>query len=358
MSVTDKKELVRCPRCQASITFWQRPVIDAARDAERYRAFLADTLDPKTCICGLKLDLETPTTLVCDHWIGLALENPERITAAKAFEIIEVMVPDLQSKPILVVGRSEELRRMTQAKAADPFCCHRLDLMLLPNIDTSIEVWRDIADAYLENGRPTKAYWVVERDISNLGKIYTHPDLFDLMEMLALAAGDEIMPGLRRPMRALDHLEQRRVDYDALWKRIPGWYNNVYLCFYEQGPHPKWSVPYLWGTVVLQVKLDAQGRIDLRNAERHQVAVPPQAVVQEEMPERYSALAMILLVMSIDECKKELGRIPDSLALTEPLIGMRLRHKWDNNLSADDKDFLDNFYRSAVGGSLHTLFSK
>jgi hypothetical protein len=301
--------------------------------------------------------MKAPTTVTNDHWTGVALENSTPLTALEALGIIEGIVPDRRSKPILVVGRSDEFPRMMAARPDDPFCCHRLDLLALPNAETLIEMWRAIGTTYRSRGKAAHGYWFVERDTSNLGQIYTHPDLFGLLETLAVAAGNQIIPGLKRPMTAMTDLRQKRVQYDAMHDSLPAWYKHVYFCFFENGPHPNWNIPRLWPTMVMQLTLGKGGRFDIAQARRHQVACPIQAVVQEEIPLRYEALALLMLTMSIDECKKHLGEIGEDLLLFKRLAGVRLAIKWDEELAADDKKFLDEFYRAAVGQSLYSLMA-
>jgi hypothetical protein len=337
---------------------WHRPIIDAVTDRERYDAFLEDRLNPKACpSCGLKVGAGSPTLVRTPHWVAIALENPSPIPVSKAYEIVATLTSPLfdvaaaDAPPILVVGRSEELRRIIANKKSDPFCAIAFDLLLLPNHAILIEILAAISDAYLDAKMPEGAYWIFPEAIGEFNELYFHRLVYERAEMTALAAGDRIFPYLNTPQKAADHFRHTQGLLEPRRANLPDWGASVYLCFYEQGPHTKWLDNRIdAGTSLVDLlQLAPDGSFDIGGAEKHLAFVPLQAIIQQEPAPDRKAFGLMLALMLGSNAIRHLGQVPrDTQSLLE-IASMHFRIMWDQ-LSQTQQEALAKRYSDMTGG--------
>jgi hypothetical protein len=354
MNSTNVRTKQSCPKCNSPLSLWSRPIIDPAASPQDYQTFLADRLNPKACgSCGLALDMATPTVINGRHWVGVVLENPGPIPATKALEIVATLTQDLgvldakPSKPILVVGRSEELRRILANKADDRFCAISLVKVAMRNFADFIEMMSAVSDAYLEADQPESAYWMLSEAVGMFNELYFQPVFFDLLEMTALAAGSRIAPRLRVPQTAVENFAFMKSQLEPHRRPIPKWCFSTYLCFYERGPHPPWSykLRHLWTTVVDLLSLGPDGSFNLKKAERHQISQPVQAVAQEDLSNPEQARVFMLYLMTVSETERRLKAIPPDVQSATAFCSASLGLKWDAMDDAERADLERTYYK-------------
>jgi|HubBroStandDraft_4_1064222.scaffolds.fasta_scaffold12818_4 hypothetical protein len=336
---------------------WHRPIIDAVSDRERYAAFIADRLNPQACAsCGLPVHADTPTVIRISNWVGIALENPQPIPVSTVFEIVATMTAPLfdvsspDAPPILVVGRSEELRRVIANGKNDRFCAIPLDFLLFPNNAILIEELFAISDAYLGSNAPEGAYWAFTEVIGEFNELYFHRLVYEQMEIAALAAGDRIYKPLRKPQTAGSHFRFVQESFEPQRSQMPEGGQTVYFCFYENGPHKKWPNQFDASTVLADLlQLRPDGSLDTAGAERHLAFVPLQAVVQQELLPERRAFSVMLALMLGSQAIRDIGKLPQDAQSLIEISSMHFQTLW-SNLIPSQKQSLAAKYSGMTGG--------
>jgi len=354
-----------CPKCKGGIGVVTLPIIDPVKSLAKYQSFLAGASAPRTCArCEGPLSANTPIVVNMPKWVGVALENPYPITAvdtlsivAEATEYLDVPFADPPMN-VLVVGRADELRRIIANGAGDRFCAMSLGNVAMRNHGNFIEMLRGLADAYANAGQPEDAYWMLTEAVGMFGELYFLPEMQDLMEMMALAAGNRIGRGLKVPQTAGSHFAMVQSKMESQRPgHVPAWCRSTYLCFYEKGPHPKWSRPVreMWSAVVNLVGLDKSGALGLAGAERHQVFLPQQAVAQEELSIPEQAREYMLFLMLSSGATRKLPALPTDVREAVSFSTARLATKWEE-MGFFEKRGLASTYHKMTGRDFRAEF--
>lgn len=343
---------------------WHRPIIDSSLEPDDYAAFLSDRLNPKACpSCSLPMSGETPTTVRTPNWVGIALENPSPIPVSTAHEIVATLTKPLfdvdspDAPPVLLVGRSEELRRIITNKKGDPFCAITLDLMQLPNHGILIQVLSAISDAYLDSDIPEGAYWIFPEAIAEFNELYFHRLVYELVELTACAAGDRIFRYLNTPQRVGDHFRGMQRFFEPYRAKVSGWGRSVHFCFYEKGPHKSWPGHADAGTSLVElVQLAPGGSLDIDAAERHLAFVPLQAIVHQEPPPERKAFGEMLAVMLGSNAVRHLGKLPEDAQSLLELAARHFQILWSNLRSIQKQELAERYCAMTGGKDLRDEF--
>lgn len=348
MAEVNNRKTFICPKCKKDVEIYIRPIIDPLNSPDDYIAFIQNKLNPSNCSCGLKLDIPTPTIINEKYWVGVALENPRPITAVNAFDIIEKINPDNSGKPIVVVGKCDELRHII-SESSDPFCSIRMDLLCFRNFAQFIEILTAIGDAYCDRDRPDAAYWMFREVITVFIELYFNPLFNKQLEFLSLAAGDRISDGLKEKRTAEQDLQIIKAKLDSQRIIYPKWWESTYFCFYEHNPHTNFNITsHLWNVIVDNVTLN-NGRIDFTHSEKHQVVCPVQAVYQDEPDDKEKAIMYMLMMMMMSEAERKLQNIPNDIKAASKFCGAELLLKWDT-INFREKQEIETIYAVMTNG--------
>lgn len=359
------RSTIACPKCAASISFLSRPILDPLKDQELYEFFLEDRLNPKHCTsCGLALGLDTPTVVNGPHWVGVALENPTPIPAFKALEIVSILTEGLgvqnltPHKPILVVGRVDELRSILANRPGNPFLAISLPSLTRRNHTMFVGMIFALAGAHHAEGRPEQAYWMFPEILAAFNDLYYDPDFFNLVEKIVAAAGDRIAHGLVEPRTAPEDWRRIKAVLEPHRQALPEWCNSTYLCFHEKGTVP-WPKEFCaaWSTLVTPTELKQDGAFDIANARRRYVVVVTQAVAQQNLTAAEQARQCVLYLMFAASSSEgfQLRSITEDVQLDIRDSRTKLAQKWEIMNPAERTELAD-IYAKMTGLDFYSQF--
>jgi hypothetical protein len=354
-----------CPKCASSIGFLSRPILDPLRDEALYQAFVQDRLNPKHCSsCGIPVGLDTPTVVNGPRWVGVVLENPSPIPAFKALEIVSVLTEGLgiqnqtPGKPILVVGRAEELRSILANRPEHPFCALAMTSVARRNHTMFIGMLVALAGAYLAEGRPEQAYWMFPEILSAFNDLYYDPDFFNLVEKTAHAAGDRIAHGLIEARTAPEDWQRIKSVLEPHRQVLPEWCDSTFLCFYEKGSVP-WAneVSEAWSTLISPMQLNQEGAFDVSGVRRRYITVLTQAVAQQNLSAAEQARQQMLYLMTATNSTEgvRLHSLNDDVQWDIRDSRTKLAQKWQV-MNPTERDHLADIYRNMTGLDFHSQF--